>query len=254
MLIYITTLFISVILIILSLFPGGYAAVGDVMMGIGCSGLAAAIMAIFLERANKKSNKEMNEFYRYTYFNDLNQQLKKLFERLLWFDKAIVYLGVDKDLDYYLSYDFLLEAGRLEIDEILHFEEADTCVKALLDKYDEDNWDDVNVSWNQVNKMLQIIGKASEGVFSELDRIKKDKFFLIHRGLIEVEDIEEIIGLLEGYPRMLSTGKSKSITYLEFPWKVYSKLRSICGYRDEFYISWHSCKDFINTYVDSKLA
>ena len=216
MLIYGITLLLSIILIVISFCPGGSKAVGTVLLGVGCSGVAAAIMAIFLEISSIQNKKEQEEFCRYTYFNDLNQQIKKLFERLLWFDKALGTVDINKEMNYYLSLDFLSEASMLEIYETITYEEADLRVHKLFEKYKEEKWKNNEITWEQINRVLQIIGRASIGVTYEIDRLKGDKFDLIQRGIIDVNDVEEIIRCVDGHTRMLLTGNMKSINSLYF--------------------------------------
>ncbi len=253
MLIYGITLLVSIFLIVVSFCPGGYEAAGTVLLSIGCSGVAAAIMAIFLEISSVKNKKEQEEFFRYTYFNDLNQQLKKLFERLLWFDKTLGNVDISKDMDYYLSLDFISEAEMLDVYETITFKEADLRIQKLFEKYKEEKWNDNEITWEQINRVLQIIGRASVGVTYEIDRLKDDKFELIQRGIIDANDIEEIIRCVDGHTRMLLTGKMKSINSLRFPWKAYKKLHDICGFCDDFYVSWQSDRNILDVYVDSKM-
>ncbi len=66
MIIYGITFLVSIGLISISFCPGGFEVAGTVLLSIGCSGVAAAIMSIFLEISNIQNKKEQEEFWRYT--------------------------------------------------------------------------------------------------------------------------------------------------------------------------------------------
>ena len=116
--------------------------------------------------------------------------MSKLFERLLWFDKTLGNVDISKDMDYYLSLDFISEAGMLDVYETIPFKEADLRIQKLFEKYKEEKWNDNGITWEQINRVLQIIGRASVGVTYEIDKLKDDKFELIQRGIIDANDIE----------------------------------------------------------------
>lgn len=86
--IYIWTIIISLLLLI----P---ACIWDhniltIISGIGCSGIAAAIMAVFLESAALKKEKERKIKARAIYFREVKDQLKMMIERILWFDQRLM--------------------------------------------------------------------------------------------------------------------------------------------------------------------
>ena len=61
----------------------------SIISSIGCSGIAAAIMAIFLETAAENRERERNAKARSIFFKGLSDELKTTLERILWFDSRI---------------------------------------------------------------------------------------------------------------------------------------------------------------------
>ena len=68
---YIITLIISLLLMMPSCFISDCGWV-NLLSSIGCSGFAAAVMAIFLEKNMEKRKERFKETYFYPLFNELN--------------------------------------------------------------------------------------------------------------------------------------------------------------------------------------
>ncbi len=252
--VYICTLVILAIFISISFIPGGADFFKTVLLSIGCSGIAASIMAMFLEYVNHKREQTKKIYYRYVYFNDLSQQLKKLFERVLWFDKAIGSVNLTKDVNYYLSLDFVCEAGLMNIDETISFEEAEKRIKDIIEKYKKENWSDSLIIWEDTTIMFKIIGRASEGLYDEIERLKNNRFGLVLNDIVTDDEVQEILNCIEEFPKALLTDKLNNSTALSFMWDGYKDIRNICEFTDEFYVSWQPKCDIKKLYFDSKLG
>ena len=85
--IYVIAIIISALFLVPSLICK--CPVFDTLSGIGCSGIAAAVMAIFLERANAKRECERTAMAKSLYFKQLYDQLIMMIERILWLDERL---------------------------------------------------------------------------------------------------------------------------------------------------------------------
>ena len=61
----------------------------NVFSGIGCSGIAAAIMAIFLDYSNNRREQEKLKKAKSLYFKQIYDQLIMVVERILWFNERL---------------------------------------------------------------------------------------------------------------------------------------------------------------------
>ena len=110
--IYFIGLAISVLLIILSIYCCPFCAA--ILSGVGCSGVAATVMAYFLERASAKRKADRLKNARYVYFQSLNNQISMLIGRTLWFYYRLVDETFNWSLqdDKYFTVSYQLEARR----------------------------------------------------------------------------------------------------------------------------------------------
>ena len=130
--VYIITMFIAILCILLSFVSTNIRQVETILQGLGCSGIAASMMAFFIDYLQKqKQDKEKNE-YRQALLSDLNQELKKCLERVIWFDEAVSKLDMDKDIKFYLSLDFFRETWSLDLYQVMDEEMAETKISEIL--------------------------------------------------------------------------------------------------------------------------
>ena len=85
--IYVITILISIVLTIPFMIWG--TNVLSVLSGIGCSGIAAAIMAIFIDAKIDKDRKKKIEKAKATYFKSLYNELSIILQRILWFENRL---------------------------------------------------------------------------------------------------------------------------------------------------------------------
>ena len=249
---YIISLAVSFIMVIVSLCPGGIEAAGTFLLSVGCSGIAASIMAIFLERISNKKDRDRKAFYRYIFFNDINNQLRMLFERIIWFDKALPKLELSKDVQYYMSLDFVSEAYFLDIDECMVFSDAEKTINEIMEKYKADKWDDEKINLERVNKMFQIIGEASKCLSNEGEKVKTFRLEIIQDDIMDVSELDEIIRSIDDFPQALSLGKGHALVAIKFLWDEYKKVRELCGYTDDLYVFWQPPHSILRMSYDRK--
>lgn len=138
--IYVWTIIISVALLILSCFWS--TPIFTLLSGIGCSGLAAAIMAIFLESADAKRVVEKKARTRTAYFEAIKEELKIVLERILWFDMRTMDENFDweKEPAFYSTMEFILWASETyPEEEEISFQAAEKRLNSLAEKYAVEN-------------------------------------------------------------------------------------------------------------------
>ena len=249
--VYIISFMISIGCILVSYCPYGIESAGVILLSIGCSGVAASIMAFFLECMNIRANKRMAKEYRNILLYDLHVQLKKVFERILWFDKVINEIDLNQEDQYFLSLDFLRKEYVQNNYECLSFEAVKFQVENIISKYKKENITDEIAPQDKVNRMFGIIGNASDLVTYEVNRLRQNKMILILHNVMREEDIDSIIRISD--IRFLKVPDSNFSSTILFLWEAYKKIEEICNYKDDFYITWQPSKDFIDLLYEDKM-
>ena len=191
---YVYAIILSVLLIIPSLLLSGPFV--TMLSGIGCSGFAAAIMAICLERADNRRSRQRIETARKLYFCRLNNELKMLMARIIWFEKRIDDPAFDweKDTSFYSSLLFMISANKASENKTISFENAVATLKEIGNKYNLDSFSKLpEKQKDTVRKMFQIIAYSGRYLLAELNRIKEDRLLLQIEGYISNEDIEKLL-------------------------------------------------------------
>lgn len=191
--IYIWTIIISILFLLPACFWN--YAVFTIISGIGCSGLAAAIMAIFLEGSSAKKERERKAKARAIYFRELKDQLKMMLERILWYDARMDdNFDWNKDPAIYSSFQFMLYAGRqYPSEEVISFQDAETRLKALAGKYSLDEQAKFTPEQLQkVQKMFLILSANGLTLLSEINSIKGSRIELDAEDYISLKEIESL--------------------------------------------------------------
>lgn len=134
---YVITIIVSIILMI----PYGLdnsCGWFNLLSGIGCSGVAAALMSIFLDRINEKREQERKDRFISGYFYPLYHELSLFLGRLLWINEHINddEIICDLPLDYYYSKHFMIKFNpNSQSCNCLEFQEAKAQIRSLEDKY-----------------------------------------------------------------------------------------------------------------------
>ena len=113
--IYIGTIIVSLGLILFSFIPHGWKIWENILVSIGCSGIAAAVMAIFLEMHDERKEEKRRKELRQTFLVELDSELRHLFERVLWFEGVLDKIDLSKEIEHYTSINFIKKRILLNI-------------------------------------------------------------------------------------------------------------------------------------------
>lgn len=194
--IYIITIFVSIALLIPSLFCNPSQSTRtysllSVLSGIGCSGIAAAIMAIFLEYSNNKKEQEKLKKAKSLYFKQIYDQLVMMIERILWFYERLPDASFNWNLpeNVYSTLNYMVGMGTKYPEKSLTYAEAINKLKCIGDKYNLDNIKQLSEDdKHKVNRMFQIVAASASYLLNEANSIKNNQLVL---------DIEDYLGLDE---------------------------------------------------------
>ena len=152
--IYILTIVISIAFII----PGCIVSypVLNVLSSIGCSGIAAAIMAIFIEKHTKNQQETVKKKARKAYFQELHGQLKMMLERIVWFDERMDDAQFDwgKNPIEYSSLKYMIWATENYPEYVMSYNDIRDALLKIAGKYNLEHQE--NMSTNEKIKELLI--------------------------------------------------------------------------------------------------
>lgn len=238
--IYIWTIVISLLLLI----P---ACIWDcdiltILSGIGCSGIAAAIMAIFLDMASLKRENERKAKTRTIYFSELKEQLKMMIERILWFDERLnENFDWDKDPAIYSTFQYMLYAGQqYPREKTISFEEAEARLNILKDKYSLEQQSKMQSDYLQkVQKMFMILAASGITLLSEANSIKECRVELDAEDYMSLDEIESMCFQISlGVSLMCKANKNYGAAIQS----IVSAYKAICkagNYTDKINIGLH---------------
>ena len=238
--IYIWTIIISLLLLI----P---ACIWDhsmltIISGIGCSGIAAAIMAVFLESVALKKEKERKIKARAIYFREVKDQLKMMIERILWFDQRL-----NDDFDWnqdpavYSSFQYMIYAGQqYPGKEKISFEEAEERLKALKDKYSLGQQSKMQPEQLQkVQKMFLILSASGLTLLSEANSIKERRIELDAEDYLSLKEIESMCFQISlGVSLMCKPNKNYGVAISSLV-SAYKTISKTGNYTDEINVGLH---------------
>lgn len=236
--IYYLTLVISFLLILISFLPYGISGAESILQGLGCSGIAASLMSYFIEKQTRvKERNKINE-YRQIFLADLNQELKHVIERIIWFDMAIKKINLDKDLSYYLSIEFLTDAYNLVLYREDSFENIKDKIKSIEEKYK--NFEGEDDEYRKIVYMFRIIGCASNSAQNEMEKLNRNKVFLITNNIFSEEEFYQLNMYGIKAIELLMFKETNYATMLMLLFEGYEKVRKIGNFNDNLYITWQA--------------
>lgn len=238
--IYIGTIVISLLLLIPAcIWDNNVLAI---LSGIGCSGIAAAIMAIFLDMAALKKENEHKAKTRAIYFRELKEQLKMMIERILWFDERLnENFDWDKDPEIYSTFQYMFYASQQYPDEeTISFEEAEARLSILKDKYSLNQQSKMQSNHLQkVQKMFMILASSGIILLSEANSIKGCRVELDAEDYMSLKEIENICFQISlGVSLMCKANKNYGVAIQS----IVSAYKTICkagNYTDKINIGLH---------------
>lgn len=177
--IYVIAIIISALFLVPSLICK--CPVFDTLSGIGCSGIAAAVMAIFLERANAKRERERTAKAKSLYFKQLYDQLIMMIERILWFDERLKDDNFNWNLqdDVYSTFGYMAGISSRYQKTSLTYDDAINKLKDIGVKYNIDNIKTIaEPDKYKIKRLFQIVAASSSYLLNEANAIKNNKLTL----------------------------------------------------------------------------
>lgn len=191
--IYIGSIIVSILLLIPACI--WQSTILTVLSGIGCSGIAAAIMAIFLDSAALKKENERKSKARAIYFGELKDQLKMMIERILWLDERLNDdFDWSKDPIVYSSFQYMIYASQqYPHEEKISFEEAEARLNTLKEKYSLDQQSKMpSDQLQKVQKMFLILSASGLTLLSEANSIKERRIELDAEEYLSLSEIDSM--------------------------------------------------------------
>ena len=251
--VYVITIVVSIALIISPLIPCIEGVLETILVSIGCSGIAAAVMSIFLDLRNMVREKRKKEQLRQVFLYGLYKELQHLFERVIWFDNVFEKLILDKDIDYYLSLDFIRDAHSCGYYKQTSIEECKQEIETIIEKYIDDNWKNQDDdTCNKIKKMFCIIGTASDLISTEKDIITRNQMYLVTSDILTINEIRDIHTYIDKFVELLKLQKANYGAALRFLFDGYLMLHNMCKFESHMFICWQTKKSGLEMVIDER--
>ncbi|MBQ7692575.1 MAG: hypothetical protein IJT29_03090 [Oscillospiraceae bacterium] len=238
--IYIWTIVISILLLVPDCIWD--CSLLSILSSIGCSCIAAAIMAIFLENAAARKEQIRQGKARNIYFKQLENQLKMLLERVLWFDARMSENNFNWNLEptIYSSFPFMVFMSKTYSEETIPFKDAKIRLNEIEAKYTLDKQTLMtHEQLEKVQKMFQILAASSQYLLTEANNLKGNKVELDSENYISMEDTDQILfDISMGVGLMSTIGKNYGAAIASLV-SAYEKIREIGCFTDDFRIGLH---------------
>lgn len=242
----------SMALIGIAYIPYGIKGAETILIGLGCSGVAAGIIAILINAAQFEQDEKKKVMLKQLTLSPLFNEFNLLWERLLWLDDARDTHTFSEPVEYYLSLDFLTEASSWHIYYVMDWEEAKNKIERLKEKYSKEVIKETG-RCSDISKMFLLLNRSSQNVKIEYEKLLNNKYFLTYNDILSNEDISNIsidMGYFLDFFGAPDMNYGLAIAYL---FSAYKKIREIAGFnREEFYIAWKSNKPIVELYIDKK--
>lgn len=218
----------------------------SILSGIGCSGIAAAIMAIFLDWSNDKREKEKTQNAKRVYFSSINSQLNMLIERILWFDDRIDDESFNWGLQRseYNSLKYMVSASKQITERSVSYEDAVSLLLTVGEKYAHDKLSDLsNEKLVKIQKMFFIIADSCTVLIANTQSIFENKLILDREHYISLEDTDQlrfsIVFAVDIMSKALPNYKAAITSIIS----ASRKIRELGNYDDKIRIGLHGSFD-----------
>lgn len=194
--IYLITLLLSLLLIVSAAFIDRSTVPGS-MSGIGCSGIAAAIMAFFIDKIDAKNKAIKLERARQQFLAPLNRELVFLIQRILWFD-----MQIDNDTfdwnnppNSYLTPQFsILNSHRYSEEERFSFTDVKKKLQECQEKYTFEALADYSPEKKKrIAKMFRILAISATPIHTYLVSLDQQMFYFDKEEILSIDTSETII-------------------------------------------------------------
>lgn len=180
-----------------------------------------------MRKKREAEEKSRREKLRKIFLLGLDQELRHLFERILWFDHVLDKINLSKDIEYYLSLDFLSEAHTAGYYRQARLDECEEEIEQICKKYQMESLRSKEYEMrSKIQKMFSIIGSASMPIITELNNIKKNQFFLITDNIFSSEELNEIYICIDKNVELLTTPDTAYGVALSMLLDGYKKIHS----------------------------
>ena len=197
-------------------------------------------MAFFLESASIKKEKKRKIKARTIYFRKIEDQLKMMIERILWFDER---LNDDfdwtKDIEVYLSLKYMIYASKQYPNKTISFEEVETRLNTLKDKFSFEQQSKMQPEKLQkVKKMFLILYMSGQELLSEANSIMAFRIELDTEDYMSLAEIENMYFQIYFGISMCRPNKNYSSAISSFE-SAYKIVRKTGNYTDKFNVGLH---------------
>lgn len=211
----------------------------SVLSGIGCSGIAAGIMAIFIDAKIDKDRKSKVDKAKHTYFKKLYDELVYILQRVLWFDERAADNSFNWDLppDSYSQIGYMVFASNYP-KETISFDDAMTRLEQCSKKYTlEEVRACSDKDKERIYKMFRIIAASAYYLKTSLKTVKQNEIMLNIEDYISLEkvnDLDSKINLALALMEKPDKNYSLAINFLS---QAAKSLREECDFQNDFQIA-----------------
>lgn len=215
----------------------------NMFSGIGCSGIAASIMAIYIERNSEKKEEIRLAKARTLYFKSINSQLNMIFERIMWFDARMD----DEKFNWsfqpqeYSSLKYMLGANQVYKERgTLAFDEAEKQLKIIGEKYNLDKQKEMSDDeLNKVRKMFCIIACSSNYLLNAANEIKENKLTLDIAEYLDMDKIDVLLSDISFGIGLMNSPDKNYAAAIEALLSASKIIREVGQYTDNIRIGLH---------------
>lgn len=239
--IYIITIIISTFMIIPSLFLEITPLI-NMLSSVGCSGLAAAIMAIFLERANEQRELRKSQAAKSLYFKKIYDQLIITIEKLLWFNDRLSDESFDWELQdsIYSSMNYMVAMNPQYKERKLSYDDAIIELSKMGEQYNLDNIKLLNEKdRHNVNRMFSIVAAGSIYLIMEANAIKDNKLILAVEDYMDIKENEQLMLDISFSIGLMKNNDKNYYVAIDSLIKATNKLREVGLYTNDIKVSLH---------------
>lgn len=238
--IYIWTTVISICFIV----PGCFAScpVLNVLSSIGCSGVAAAIMAIFIEKCTKEKQEAIKKKAQKAYFQELREELKMMFERIVWFDERMndTQFDWEKNPAEYSSLNYMVWASKNYFEYSMSYEDIKNKLMKIADKYCLSRLEKMTPEERtKVCKMFNILGVSGAGMIKQIKTINDNKLLLDIVNYMPLDKSKNLsFEVVMAVSLMMSQGKNYGAFVAQLV-SAYEEMSDFCEVDRSFRIGVH---------------
>lgn len=238
---YVITIIVSIILMI----PYGFdnsCSWFNLLSAIGCSGVAAALMSIFLDRINENREQKRKERFINGYFYPLYNELSLFLGRLFWIDEHINDDEINWNLPLEIYYDksFMLKYNpNSQSCKRLDTHEAKAKIHSLMEKYSVSNINNMSLEeFNKIRKMFLILHRGSLNLLSEVGNIKNNAILLDSESYFSLDEINQLCFNISLGIGSLDKERPNYEVAISSIFQAYTSIRTLVKLYDSLKVTW----------------